>query len=231
MATVTAFTAERSKQIEDNAIIDGVVVGDNLILKRFNGLNDVDAGNVRGPQGDQGPIGITEIPTGSIQAFAGSSLSLPPAWLLCNGTSIERTSYNDLFTVIGTVYGAVDIDHFTLPNFANRVPVGVSITKALGSLGGSENVTLAASQLPPHQHTIWHDHPNVSVNVDTTIINATSGGFNRLAGGSVDAYYNLHRLEVNIPALDGNSGYGNGLSSSAHTNMQPYVSINYLIKT
>jgi hypothetical protein len=57
MATVTAFTAARSKQIEDNAITGGSVVNGQLILTRHSGQDPVNAGNVRGPKGDQGDPG------------------------------------------------------------------------------------------------------------------------------------------------------------------------------
>ena len=53
MATVTGYTAARMKEIEDAAIVDGVVVGDDLFLTRYDGVQ-INAGNVRGAQG---PIG------------------------------------------------------------------------------------------------------------------------------------------------------------------------------
>jgi len=56
MATVTVFTAERMQAIEDSCIIDGDVVGDNLILTRFD-TTTINAGNVRGPTGSTGASG------------------------------------------------------------------------------------------------------------------------------------------------------------------------------
>jgi hypothetical protein len=56
MATVTGFTAARMQEIEDSTIVDGDIVGDNLILKRRD-LVEIDAGNVRGPVGPTGPVG------------------------------------------------------------------------------------------------------------------------------------------------------------------------------
>ncbi len=53
MATVTGYTAARMKEIEDTTVIDGDVVGDELILVKRNGV-PINAGNVRGAQGDQG---------------------------------------------------------------------------------------------------------------------------------------------------------------------------------
>jgi hypothetical protein len=56
MATVTGMTADRMKQIEAQSVIDGDVVGDNLILTQHDGTQ-INAGSVRGPKGDQGPVG------------------------------------------------------------------------------------------------------------------------------------------------------------------------------
>lgn len=54
MATVTAVTAERTLAIEAASIVDGDVVGDNLILTRHDG-GQINAGSVRGAQGIPGP--------------------------------------------------------------------------------------------------------------------------------------------------------------------------------
>lgn len=48
MATITGLTAARMAAIEAASIVDGEVVGDNLILTR-NDTTTINAGNVRGP--------------------------------------------------------------------------------------------------------------------------------------------------------------------------------------
>lgn len=58
MATVTGLTAERMLEIEAESIIDGDVVGNNLILRRHDGTT-IDAGPVKGPKGDTGPAGVS----------------------------------------------------------------------------------------------------------------------------------------------------------------------------
>lgn len=58
MTTVTGFTAERMQEIEDGTVVDGDVVGDNLVLTKRD-TTTINAGSVRGPQGYQGPIGVT----------------------------------------------------------------------------------------------------------------------------------------------------------------------------
>lgn len=227
MATVTAFTAARSKAIEDNAIVDGTIVGNDLILKRFNGLNPVNAGNVRGPQGDQGPMGITSIPTGALQPFAGSDA--PEGWLLCDGEEYLITEYQDLFNVIGTEYGLFTPETFRVPNFANKVPVGRSITKPLGHEAGTENQNLTIEQLPAHYHSINHNHPTFNTGSWNRITGGLNG-LNRLGGGTTDYYVNNLPISINVPNFTGLSGPSAGVGNS-HNNMQPYIAVNYLIKT
>ncbi|MET0786817.1 MAG: hypothetical protein ABWY25_08940 [Paenisporosarcina sp.] len=60
MATVTGYTAERMKEIEDTSVVNGNVVGNDLILVSRDG-KQLNAGNVRGPQGIVGPTGPTSI--------------------------------------------------------------------------------------------------------------------------------------------------------------------------
>ena len=43
--------------------------------------------------------------------------SLPTDFLECNGASLLRSAYPELFTTLGAIYGAVDVDHFNLPDY------------------------------------------------------------------------------------------------------------------
>jgi hypothetical protein len=56
MTTVTSLTADRMLAIEAASVVDGDVVGDNLILTKHDG-SQINAGSVRGPQGAPGPMG------------------------------------------------------------------------------------------------------------------------------------------------------------------------------
>jgi microcystin-dependent protein len=103
------------------------------------------------------PVQDTFISSGSIQMFAGSVT--PNGWLVCDGSNVSRSVYNNLFKVIGTTYGAGNFNTtFTLPDMRGRCPIGVgtgaSLTaRTLGSNVGAETVTLAQTNLPPHTHT------------------------------------------------------------------------------
>lgn len=59
MATITGFTAARMLLMEAETIVDGSIVGDDLILEKHDG-STVNAGNVRGPTGATGATGPSE---------------------------------------------------------------------------------------------------------------------------------------------------------------------------
>jgi hypothetical protein len=54
MASVTGYTAAKMEELANANIVDGEIVGDDLILTRRD-LSQINAGNVRGPQGETGP--------------------------------------------------------------------------------------------------------------------------------------------------------------------------------
>ncbi len=56
MATITSYTKTKIDSVEAASIVDGDIVGDDLILTRFDGVT-INAGNVRGSQGVEGPAG------------------------------------------------------------------------------------------------------------------------------------------------------------------------------
>jgi hypothetical protein len=56
MATITGLTAARMLEIEAASVVDGDIVGDDLILARQDG-SIINAGNVRGTLGPAGPMG------------------------------------------------------------------------------------------------------------------------------------------------------------------------------
>src|SRR6185295_442671 len=78
-------------------------------------------------------IGAGSVPTGTMLDFAGSSA--PTGYLLCDGTAVSRTTYADLFSVIGIIWGAGDTTTtFNIPDFRRTVAVG-SGGSGTGTLG------------------------------------------------------------------------------------------------
>lgn len=95
---------------------------------------------------------------GSVIPFSGSTI--PNGYLLCDGSAVSRTTYADLFAVVGTTYGAGDESTtFNLPNLSGKVPMGSSQDYALGSSGGEETHTLIVDEIASHTHEVpQHGH-------------------------------------------------------------------------
>ncbi len=95
------------------------------------------------------------IPTGMFSFFGGAT---PPAgWLVRDGTEISRTTYADLFAVIGTLWGPGNgTTTFNLPNAKGRVDVGIDASQGIfdtiGETGGSNEIALSATQNGTHNH-------------------------------------------------------------------------------
>jgi microcystin-dependent protein len=71
----------------------------------------------------------------------------PVGYVLCDGTAISRTTYAELFTVIGTTYGAGDTSTtFNVPNLQGKTPQGYDgSTYNLAATGGANTVTVAVT--------------------------------------------------------------------------------------
>ncbi len=94
------------------------------------------------------------IQAGTVLDFAGTVA--PSGYLVCDGSSLLRASYPDLFTAIGTTWGAADGSHFNIPALSRRTTVGSggsgsgTLGNTVGSTGGAEDVT---STQAAHNHT------------------------------------------------------------------------------
>jgi hypothetical protein len=90
--------------------------------------------------------GTSEVePTGTVKMHAGASA--PPGYLLCQGQAVSRATYAALFAVIGAGDGSTT---FNLPDLRDRMPMGASASRALGSIGGSFSATTASAGIHDH---------------------------------------------------------------------------------
>lgn len=137
--------------------------------------------------------------------FAGTSA--PTGWLLCQGQAVSRTTYVTLWEIIGTTYGVGNgSTTFNLPDLRGRTAIGAGqgpglTNRNLGVTVGAETHTLTVSQMPVHNHGM-------------SKTNAYGLWQDRdVANGSGSAW------------ATGNQG-GNG----SHNNMQPSISLSFIIK-
>jgi microcystin-dependent protein len=124
-----------------------------------------------GPTGPMGPAGDGSAPVGTIVMYGGTVA--PAGWLLCDGSAVNRTTYSELFGVLGTTFGSGDtVSTFNLPDLEDRIPLGPG-SRALGNTGGAERVALTTAQLPSHSHGL-NNHTHTTPNHTHT--GSTSGG-------------------------------------------------------
>jgi len=96
------------------------------------------------------------VPVGAIVPYGGSAA--PPGFLLCDGTPANRTTYAQLFAVLGTSYGAGDgSTTFGIPDLRGRTLVGAGTGTGLtartnGQTGGEETHALTNAEAAPHTH-------------------------------------------------------------------------------
>lgn len=163
------------------------------------------------------------IPPGSIMPYVGDNA--PAGWLLCSGGSFLKSAYPALASAIGTKFGTSgSSSYFYVPNLRGRVVVGLdsgdSSFYPIGYSSGEKRVSLSESEMPRHSHAL-----------------EGYGGNGLYAGNPTP----------NWPSQDG-PGYmpwwgpgGSGAfqittmtragSGGSHNNLQPYMVMNYIIKT
>ena len=76
-------------------------------------------------------LGKAIVPIGTVVFYLGTTI--PDGYLLCNGASLLRTEYPELFEVLGTKCGSVDSAHFTLPDTHHRFLEGTTTLSEVGS--------------------------------------------------------------------------------------------------
>lgn len=108
----------------------------NAIIDELNGLTIAGGGG--------------SVPTATVLEYAGTSV--PSGFLWANGQAVSRTLYANLFTAIGTTFGAGDnVTTFNVPNHIGRVASGTNpmggvtvgglTSRALGDTFGAQTIS------------------------------------------------------------------------------------------
>ena len=143
-----------------------------------------------GPSDDTvGPDKITNAakneitPIGTVSAFAGASA--PDKYLMCDGSTISRTTYSDLYAVLGDVYGNGDgSTTFEIPDLRGEFLRGLD-----GGRGVDASRTLGSSQddttRRPRNTSLTTNTAGDHTHVREAFASVGQGGTNRLVPSGV----------------------------------------------
>ena len=164
--------------------------------------------------------------TAEIMMFAGDFA--PRNFAFCDGNLLSISANEALFSLVGTIYGGDGRSTFGIPDLRGRLPLhpgsGPGLDSyRLGDRGGTEFEFLTTQHLPSHTHV-------------------TSLHAENVAGDSANQSARMLAKTISNPyvASDGNAGNNKTFDSQAitvsytgdtrpHSNMQPYLVINFVI--
>lgn len=195
-------------------------------------------------------VGDLAVPIGGILAFAGQNA--PYGFLLCDGSEVEIDKYPDLYDIIGSTYGAgvLGFRTFKLPDLRGRFALGrdnmdnaltvpnvsgspidaggglagrVSGVNAqnLGGTGGSGEASLIVDNLPQHTHNMRSEREQYYAVRNATGV--TDPEAITQAGGTTAGQVQMlpSSGEIDTP----------GLTNQPFAIMNPYLTMNYIIRS
>jgi microcystin-dependent protein len=181
-------------------------------------------------------------PVGTVVPFAGIDVPTGGVWELCAGKTLpvfpdpdHPAMADPLFAVIGRAYGGdVGAKTFMLPNLKGKMVVGQDGTpefKIVGTATGDR--TVIDPNLPNHAHgaTVHgngnHRHSHLrSYLQDKSQANFQGGGSKRGSDHAEPTHTGYDGTHDHPITVNSTTGGGN----THHNNMQPSVTMNYIIK-
>ena len=143
-------------------------------------------------------------PTGSVVSW--TTDTAPTGWILCDGSAVSRSTYSGLYAVIGVVFGVGDgSTTFNVPDLIGRVVVmkDASDTR-LTNADAIADSGGAEDGVATHSHTVG-------------VKNDWAGYYNAYPG-----YYGVGEPDVTLTSSS---------TGTADGNLQPYLTLVYIIKT
>lgn len=157
-----------------------------------------------------------------VRIFSGNFA--PRSWAFCDGQLLPISNNTALFSLIGTTYGGDGRSTTALPNLQGRAPMhpgrGPGLTsRRLGQKVGVETVSLTEAQIPSHSHTFRVHNGGSKPGGPTN----TSSIANSRTINAWQTNTSANLVDMASSTLSTTGG------SQAHTNIQPYLTLNFII--
>jgi microcystin-dependent protein len=155
------------------------------------------------------------VPTGTILPYGGSAA--PTGFQLCNGAAISRTTFAQLFAVIGTTFGPGNgTTTFNIPDLQQRFPLGKAASGTGATLGGTGGAI-------DHVHDL--DTPTAGADIRiaaSTVINKSKTGLSYTDDRTVSG--------LTTAATANAQTVGSALEGDTDIANPPFQVVNYIIK-
>ena len=218
-----AFSSSTDWQLFYSVGINGVVTFNDIFYD--NSGTSLSASTVQAAITE---VSSVALPVGTILEYAGSTA--PTGYLMADGSAVSRTTYANLFAVHGVTFGIGDgVTTFNLPSKKGRKGVGYDATQTefntLGKIGGAKTVTLTAAQ----SGSPLHGHPTrISKTAQGTTGSDGNGGC--ILENSDDANYVAYTGTPDATAGHQIGGNTPQNATESHGILDPYITLNYIIK-
>lgn len=166
----------------------------------------------------------------NVAIFAGTFA--PRGWSFCQGQVLSIAQNSALYALIGVTYGGDGVTTFALPDLRGRVAIhpgqgpGMS-NYILGQMGGVENITLTAAQLPAHNHPLISITGNPTVNTTAgTVADPTNAVPAVVSTAQVYAAASTGNVMASFTCNTATRATGQGQPFDIRS---PYLAMNYII--
>lgn len=206
-------------------------------VNAFHQFDDVDKDNkahhhslgLNAGQAAPGDLVKLLLPVGSMLDYPVAVA--PQGWLICDGSNFDSLAYPELAKILADTFGVHAGNNYVLPDFRGRMPLGVSGTHALASVGGAETHVLTVAQMPNHAHTgltgnqnALHDHKSHVLTGSPAFGTSGAGGYSFPSGGTPTGAVSAAETLNHQHPITAEGGGG------AHNNMPPFITVYKIIK-
>jgi microcystin-dependent protein len=166
------------------------------------------------------------LPSGMVMYFA--NLTVPQGWFQCDGAAVSRTTYANLYTAIGTLYGNGDgVNTFNLPDLRGQFVRGwASASTTAGVVTGSiATTTLTVSAVSSGAIQIGDILSGSGVTANTKVLNQLTGTAGGIGTYTVDTSQTVASTTITATVPDAGRTIGSGQIDTfqSHTHTIPLI--------